>query len=64
MSFAWRGLEIEILDLVALAACFVLWIGHARFAKSRAQRVPSLLGVIFRWRALETLKRKSATLGP
>ena len=50
MSFNWRGLRIDILDLVALATFFALWIGYARFAQRRARRVPSLMGVMAQYR--------------
>jgi uncharacterized membrane protein len=50
MPLIWRGLEVEILDLVALAVFFVLWIGYARFAELHARRVPSLLGVMAQYR--------------
>lgn len=50
MSFEWRGLRIEVLDLVALFWFFSIWFGYARFAEWRAKRVPSLMSVMSRYR--------------
>lgn len=50
MSFEWRGLRVEVLDLVALVWFFSIWFGYARFAEWRAKRVPSLMSVMSRYR--------------
>lgn len=50
MSFEWRGLRVEVLDLVALVWFFSIWFGYARFAEWRAKHVPSLMSVMGRYR--------------
>lgn len=50
MVIVWRGLHIEVVDVVALLWFFVWWIGYARFAERRGHKVPSLLSTMGQYR--------------
>lgn len=50
MLIAWRGLHIEVLDVVALLWFFIWWMGYARFAEQRGHQVPSLLSTMGQYR--------------
>jgi len=50
MLITWRGLRIEVVDVVSLLWFFVWWIGYARFSEQRSHKVPSLLSTMGQYR--------------
>jgi uncharacterized membrane protein len=46
MTITWRGLSIQLLDVLAVLWFFLGWLGYARFAHWRAGHIPSLLSMM------------------
>jgi uncharacterized membrane protein len=50
MTFTWRGLRVELIDLLALLWFLGVWLGYARFAGYWGRRLPSLMSVMGKYR--------------
>jgi uncharacterized membrane protein len=46
----WRGLHIELLDVVGILWFFAAWVGYVRFAQRSAASRPSLMSVMGAYR--------------